>query len=200
MACKRSAVRSRLAPPNLPRSRRRANWPPFWSGSGAILEDLTADAHISATPAGQAAGRQGCLKGPVKVASRMRALRCHECHRFPVRFFSASTRSSVRSTASPKPQTAILPTISSGCPRRARSGTSPHHACGRGLHARSARRHDRGKPARHPRPPGRRQEPALPSSRHRGPPVPAHLRAGGRDGGSWRRSEKRIAVDRSRAS
>ena len=46
----------------------------------------------------------------------------------------------------------------------------------------------------------RRTRPALPASRHRRPPIPAHVRAGGRHGGAERRPEERTALDRSGAA
>src|SRR6516165_4101792 len=77
---------------------------------------------------------RGRRKGPSK--SLTRALRpCPEFRLYPARSCSDSTRSSVRSTASPRPPTATRPTTSSGSPAR----TANPSVCGSRSRSRASR-------------------------------------------------------------
>ncbi|EGE55815.1 molecular chaperone small heat shock protein [Rhizobium etli CNPAF512] len=84
--------------------------------------------------------------------------------------------------------------------RQRRAGTSAHHPCRRRLQRGGARRHHRGEPACHPRPPGGAGRAGLSLSRHRRPPVPAHLRSCRRHAGARRRPEERPALRRSNSA
>src|SRR5262245_21427013 len=78
-------------------------------------------------------------------------------------------------------------------------GASAHHAGGRRVHPRSAGGDGRGEPAGHPRQTAGRQVPPIPAPRHRGASVPAHVRAGRRDGRAGGGFEERTVGDRPRA-
>ncbi len=84
--------------------------------------------------------------------------------------------------------------------RQSGGGDAAYHAGGCGLQAPSDRDHDRGQPAQHPRPAGRRQIAAIHSPRHRHAPVQPHIRAGRRHRGEVGGSERRAVVHRSGAA